>query len=237
MRKRGFTLIELLVVISIIALLMSMLMPALARVREQAKAVSCMARLKQWCLVFNMYCENNKGYFQRTLSIVDPCREYFQDDEMLVCPTATKTLQQGARSPFVAFNPERPQSYGINSYMINLQPEDAGNNRTLELMWKTPYVKDGAEVPMFMDMEAHNNCTPLPVDEPPDYPGEPLDGNDNELCNVCINRHNGGIHMAFMDFSVRKVGLKELWSLRWNRLWHTYDIPEPDWPDWMDGMN
>jgi len=51
-RRKGFTLIELLVVIAIIALLMAILMPALARVKEQARTVACLANLKQWNLIF-----------------------------------------------------------------------------------------------------------------------------------------------------------------------------------------
>ena len=47
-RKKGFTLIELLVVIAIIAVLMAVLMPSLTRVRKQARAVACQARLKSW---------------------------------------------------------------------------------------------------------------------------------------------------------------------------------------------
>ena len=58
-RRHGFTLIELLVVISIIALLMAILMPALGRAREQAKAVVCGAQLHQIGTIFLMYASDN----------------------------------------------------------------------------------------------------------------------------------------------------------------------------------
>ena len=62
MRKRlGFTLIELLVVIAVIAVLMAILMPALHRVRQQARKVSCQVQLKQWGLFWKMYCDDNNG--------------------------------------------------------------------------------------------------------------------------------------------------------------------------------
>jgi prepilin-type processing-associated H-X9-DG protein len=58
-----------------------------------------------------------------------------------------------------------------------------------------------------------------------------------------IDRHDGGINLLFMDWSIRKVGLKELWTLKWRQ---EFDTAEPwtkaggvkpeDWPEWMSGF-
>ena len=60
-RGSGFTLVELLVVIGIIAVLVSMLLPALNRAREQARSIVCQANMKQLLLAFNMYVSEHKG--------------------------------------------------------------------------------------------------------------------------------------------------------------------------------
>ena len=52
-KKRAFTLIELLVVISIIAVLMAILMPALQRVKKQARDSVCRSNLRQWPVAFS----------------------------------------------------------------------------------------------------------------------------------------------------------------------------------------
>jgi prepilin-type processing-associated H-X9-DG protein len=78
---------------------------------------------------------------------------------------------------------------------------------------------------------------------PADYCGPPL-GDVSPLLSViwpmCINRHEGGINMVFMDWSTRKVGLKGLWTLKWHRQFNTGNcwtraggIEPEDWPHWM----
>lgn len=71
-QPRGFTLIELLVVISIIALLISILMPSLSRAREQAKGVHCLARLKEFGNAIAAYENTSNGALAPPQWRVDP---------------------------------------------------------------------------------------------------------------------------------------------------------------------
>jgi hypothetical protein len=60
------------------------------------------------------------------------------------------------------------------------------------------------------------------------------------MADFCINRHHGAVNGLFCDPSVRRVGLKELWTLKWDKEYGTAGpwtkrggVKAEDWPQWM----
>jgi len=269
-RTSGFTLIELLVVIAIIALLMSILMPALQRVKFQARSVVCISKLKQWGLFFSMYAEDYDGRFMKGFEDrptanrwVYALGDYYKwDDEFTCCPNATKPwmdefgVDSGAEGSDVGATMAwgysdqghwaKPMkgSYGINGWVVDPDPGDEQPHTERggpECFWRGPAVAGAGYVPLFTEAKRYNGM-PLHYDTPPDTNGARWE-NESQLGRFCMDRHDGFAGCLFMDFSARKVGIKELWTLKWHRKFSQAGpwtigggVQATDWPDWMQSF-
>ncbi len=139
-------------------------------------------------------------------------------------------------------------SYGANGWTHGSYSTDDAHWR--KYGWSTTDVKNAAAVPMHLDSALpwgdvwgwwlhHEQTHTLP---PPQFDAVPtlVVPTSGPLDPVCINRHDGYVNNLFLDWSVRKVGLKELWTLKWHKEYNTRGpwtqaghVKPEDWPEWM----
>jgi prepilin-type processing-associated H-X9-DG protein len=166
---------------------------------------------------------------------------------MARCPLASKPddssglIRQGAK--FVTWEQRRwPTkyfhygSYGMNEFLLSSPPGATTMwGHSISLNWGQANVKGAANIPLFLDC-AWVGGSPASTDEPPQFDDEPWQwGYVDNMKRFCINRHDGYINGVFLDSSVRKIGLKELWKLNWHRGYDLNANP-PAWPSWMRGF-
>jgi prepilin-type N-terminal cleavage/methylation domain-containing protein len=134
-RRQAFTLLELLVVIAIIAILASLLLPAMARAKSKACSLQCISNLRQWGVAYRLYADENRDFLPRrgqgvqTLALINRPDDWFNAlPPLLSSPTFERLVlsrnRPGSQSVFVCPTAKDPRGdyflpYGMN---MNLSP-------------------------------------------------------------------------------------------------------------------
>ena len=196
-----------------------------------------------------------------------PLRKYWADkDQILLCPSATKRRVVGNSTvPWGSYDRAYVQlgyqgqpvecSYGYNLWLFTLpQGVIALQGRPRELHYDASYTGQMTNVPLFLDSMwrgggpwygdvSGNSSNPIYAGiRPSDFNGQWISFN-NEMMHFAIDRHSGGVNGVFLDGTVRPMGIKELWTLKWHRQFDTRGpwtkaggVQPEDWPAWMRGF-
>ena len=211
------------------------------------------------------FCEaGNLGWLRGTW-VISLRSQYRTKSDILLCPAAVKrrpnsgghVLEYGSSSHsyFMGsvglFDSQEEASYGSNNWIYYAEGSGTIQSRPIPWNWKHKDVRQAFNVPVFADTMWRGGGPCYRTSEtgtfnrnfnriiPAQYDGQWI-SYDNEMMHFAINRHETGTNVLFMDWSVRKVGLKELWTLKWHR---EYPVNGPwtraggvqpeDWPEWM----
>jgi len=209
-RGMGFTLIELLVVVSIIALLVSMLLPALGKARDQAKSVVCQARLSQLNLMMQYYFDHSNGIYPPSLSTEGKGAglRYVTWIERIVtvgkienpaffrCPSDRNSAWTKFDS---LFNYYAASSYGLNFAFLSFGREDMGWNSNLYASGmpkiRISHVKDPYQTIMVADSGRDDGVLSST------YVVSPLVGGNLPVAN----RHRGKVNVLWCDGHVAPI--------------------------------
>jgi prepilin-type N-terminal cleavage/methylation domain-containing protein/prepilin-type processing-associated H-X9-DG protein len=267
-KHRGLTLIELLVVIAVIAIMTAILIPVMRRAREQGYMIRCLGNLKQWNALHTIYLQDNNGKFYSGSATGQQddgfywltqmnARDQSCKNPIWVCPKCKGYYDDGGkRSIFTSWGTRKGKlwvdgqewkwnpdgvggSYGLNGWLLNVPDsgDELSEGRTRKDHWRTPCVNGASEIPLMVEA-LWLDLWPQSWQGPATDEDAPWDKREH-MARACINRHNGMVNASFCDMSARKLGLKELWRLKWHRsfdtagIWTTSNGNKPNWPAWM----
>jgi len=246
-KRHGLTRIELLVLVgAVVFIVLLVLLTQNTAKRRPRAAVACLTALKEWSLIFEEYTSDNDGHFFSGEGRsdghwwIDATRNHWQTrPQSLLCPMATKPFTDGGRNEFSAWKVDGVSgSYGMNGWICDPQQgkTELWGHGPVENYWRTADANGADNVPVIFDA-TWPETWPGETDKPPGSPGQK---DAKGMQRVCCNRHDGSVNILFTDWSVRRVGLKELWKLKWHRNYNTDGpwtkaggVQPMGWPEWM----
>lgn len=246
--QKAFTLIELLVVISIIALLLAILMPALGMVKEKAKGTVCKTNLHQWALCYQLYAtdynEQFPPYQGYSVSYMESLRDYYEDtNNMRTCPSATKM----SRNNPTGLQPESFFGNTKSAWQIDpsagwLPNDDWGigsytENSYIRTKFRDSWgsftkLKNYYEVPLIADGRWHDSGVRHDVPTEPDPLVEEIFYNITNWSSIrtfMMRRHSDGINAAMADMSAVQIRVEDLWKLRWSKVFEKNENVDLPW--------
>jgi prepilin-type N-terminal cleavage/methylation domain-containing protein len=133
-------------------------------------------------------------------------------------------------------------SYGKNPWVSEPSEETMGDSfYGYDFYFQNVLVKRAGEIPLFGDCN-YTGGFPHHTDEPAEvWNHGPVDMTPpGEINRWNLDRHHLTVNLLFLDYSVRKIGLKQLWTLKWHRTFATNGpwtkaggVQRTDWPGWM----